>query len=195
MAERFLDGTTVTADSTSVITTFELLATTTNIAVTGATKDTCCASYWRAGAAAPVSIVLTNLATVGAAYSSGGMIELGATSMCGRYRIDTPNAMWASNVDFVELQVWAPGAKPDTKRYAITGGKTIANCVLNQIVEDCGRYTLQQSQSVILSTTSGMSSTSGTVRMTPNGCATRATATIDGSNNRTAVTLTPSAGL
>jgi len=60
-------------------------------------------------------------------------------------------------------------------------------------VEAQGTYTLQQAFSIILSVLAGVTSNSGATISTPNGVATRVAATINGSNERTAMTLTPSA--
>lgn len=47
--------------------------------------------------AGSVQIVLATLASVGAAYSSGGFIEIDATHMPGWYRLDLPNAALATS--------------------------------------------------------------------------------------------------
>jgi hypothetical protein len=64
--------------------------------------------------------------------------------------------------------------------------------IWNEVVETEGSYTAQQVQSIILSVLAGETNTGGTVFRTPNDAATRVSATVDGSNNRTAMTLTPS---
>lgn len=64
--------------------------------------------------------------------------------------------------------------------------------IWNEVVETQGSYTAQQVQSIILSVLAGVTSSGGDVLESPDGVATRVTATIDGSNNRTAMTLTPS---
>jgi hypothetical protein len=68
----------------------------------------------------------------------------------------------------------------------------IANAVKAAVVESQGSYTLQQALSIILSVCAGMTSNGGNTLKTPDGVATRVTATTDGSNNRTAMTLNPS---
>jgi hypothetical protein len=47
--------------------------------------------------------------------------------------------------------------------------------------------------SILLSVLAGVTGTGGTVLKSPNGVATRVTATVNASNERTAMTLTPSA--
>lgn len=60
------------------------------------------------------------------------------------------------------------------------------------LVDTDGTYTLQQAMSVVLAALSGVTSSAGAVIKTPSGSNTRITATIDGSNNRTVMSLTPS---
>jgi hypothetical protein len=64
--------------------------------------------------------------------------------------------------------------------------------IMASVVETQGSYTLQQAISIILSAVAGVSSSGGAVLESPDGVATRISATIDGSNNRTAMSLTPS---
>jgi hypothetical protein len=68
----------------------------------------------------------------------------------------------------------------------------IANAVLATVVESNGSITLKQAVDLILAACAGVTSSGGTVLKDPSGTATRITATIDGSNNRTAMTVTPS---
>jgi hypothetical protein len=60
------------------------------------------------------------------------------------------------------------------------------------VIESEGSITVGQALSAILSACAGVTASGGTVLKSPNGVATRITATVDGSNNRTAMTLTPS---
>ena len=64
--------------------------------------------------------------------------------------------------------------------------------IFNEVCETEGSYTAQQILSVALSVLAGETNTGGTVFRTPNDVATRVSATVDGSNNRTAMALTPS---
>jgi hypothetical protein len=68
----------------------------------------------------------------------------------------------------------------------------IASAVTGSQVEAQGTYTLQQAISVILAVCAGVTSDSGATIASPNGSATRVAATTNGSNERTAMTLTPS---
>lgn len=76
---------------------------------------------------------------------------------------------------------------------AADAGTEIANAVKATVVEAQGNYTLQQALSVILAVLAGQTADNGATLKTPNGAATRVTATIDENNNRTAMTLAPSA--
>lgn len=69
----------------------------------------------------------------------------------------------------------------------------IASAVIAKVVESEGSYTVQQVLSIVLAVCAGRTSNGGNTFATPNNVATRATATTDGSNNRTAMSLTPSA--
>lgn len=68
----------------------------------------------------------------------------------------------------------------------------IATAVMAKVVESEGSYTVQQVLSIVLAVLAGETSNGGNTLSTPNGQATRVTATTDGSNNRTAMSLTPS---
>jgi hypothetical protein len=61
------------------------------------------------------------------------------------------------------------------------------------VIETNGSITVGQALSVILAATAGVTSSGGAVLEDPSGTSTRITATINGSNERTAMTLTPSA--
>lgn len=67
----------------------------------------------------------------------------------------------------------------------------IAIAVGNHEAEGIGHYTYDQIMRVALAALAGVTDTGGTVLRTPDGTTIRITATVDGSNNRTAITLTP----
>ena len=69
---------------------------------------------------------------------------------------------------------------------------TAINEIWAKVVETAGSYTAQQVLSIALSVLAGETNTNGTVFRTPNDTATRVSSTLDASNNRTAMTLTPS---
>lgn len=68
----------------------------------------------------------------------------------------------------------------------------IVSGVLAGVIETNGSVTLKQAVDIILAAVAGVTSSGGTVLRDPSGTSTRITATVDGSNNRTAMTLTPS---
>jgi hypothetical protein len=69
----------------------------------------------------------------------------------------------------------------------------IAAAVGALVCEINGSRTLQQIASILLSACAGVTTTGGAVLKDPSGTSTRISATINGSNERTAITLTPSA--
>lgn len=84
----------------------------------------------------------------------------------------------------------------DLKTDALDSDSLAATAVTDiwaKVVESEASYTAQQAMSIILSVLAGETNTGGTVFRTPNDVSTRVTAVVDGSNNRTTMTLTPSA--
>lgn len=69
---------------------------------------------------------------------------------------------------------------------------SIATQVWSSICESQGSYTAQQVMSLLLSVIAGRTSNGGATFSTPDGAAQRVAATLDASNNRTGMTLTPS---
>lgn len=68
---------------------------------------------------------------------------------------------------------------------------TINNEAEKQIVETAGNITVQQALSVILAIVAGETTSGGTTFRTPDGTAVRVVATVDASNNRTSISITP----
>lgn len=68
----------------------------------------------------------------------------------------------------------------------------ITDDIMAEVVETQGSYTVQQVLSIALAVLAGQTSNSGNTIETPDGVATRVAATTNGSNERTAMTLTPS---
>jgi len=87
---------------------------------------------------------------------------------------------------------FAAGAITDAA-LAVDAETSIAAAVLAGIVETEGSYTLQQVLSVVLSVCAGETSSNGATLLTPNGVATRVSAILNASNERTGITITPSA--
>lgn len=67
----------------------------------------------------------------------------------------------------------------------------IANAVRDLVVESQGSYTLKQALSIILAVVAGVTADGGATIKTPNGVATRVAATVNGSNERTGMVLSP----
>lgn len=65
--------------------------------------------------------------------------------------------------------------------------------VFTGVVEAAGNITLQQAMSILLAANAGVTTDAGATMKTPDGSATRIAGTVNGSNERTAITLTPSA--
>ena len=64
------------------------------------------AYYWRQGGT-PTAITLSDLAAINSAWSSGGVKEADATNMKGSYRLDVPDAAFATGADWVEVDCFA----------------------------------------------------------------------------------------
>ena len=101
--------------------------------------------------------------------------------------VDTPG--------FLQFKLTKSGVRTFVKEIQImpaVTAQTIADTTLATTVETEGTYTLQQVLSITLAVLAGRSTDSGLTFKTPNNNATRVQATVDGSKNRTAMTLSPS---
>lgn len=193
MSDKFVGIDNIIAGTTSVTVFFSLKTTTTGAPTTGKVAVDMTGSYWRQGSTR-TAIAMSDLAAVNSAFSAGGVKEVDATNQPGLYRWDIPDAALATGADWVVCSVKVTGSMAVDIPIAIPTLATWRTTILQKIIEDQGSITVIQALSVILSATAGVSSSGGTVRKTPNGSATRVSATIDASNNRTAITLNPSAG-
>jgi VCBS repeat-containing protein len=117
------------------------------------------------------------------------------------WRGTQPNALVSNRVD-ASVGAIAAGAitaasiatdAVDADAVASDALTEIAAAVWAKVIEVNGSYTAQQAQSIVLAFAAGITSGGGVTIKDPAGTATRIAATIDGSNNRTAMTLTPSA--
>jgi hypothetical protein len=115
-----------------------------------------------------------------------GVAPLGLTSQ----RVNV--LLGACSADVIDANAIAADAIGSSE-LAATAATEIANAVLATVVETEGSYTLKNFASIGLSVMAGRTSNGGNTFATPNNVATRVTATTDGSNNRTAMTLAPSA--
>lgn len=194
MADKFLSPGSIKAGSTSVSLVIELRAGTTGLPITGiAHTDLTSASYLRQGGTR-TDIVLGALAAVDSVYASGGWKELDAVNLPGLYRFDVPDAAIATGADWVIVEV-ADGTTftAHAKMIALPTYASLATAITDDVVEAEGGVTLQQALSVILAALAGVTSGGGLTLKSPNGVATRITATTDASKNRTTMVLTPSA--
>ena len=113
--------------------------------------------------------------------------------MPGLYRLDLPDAAVATGADWAVAQIKVTGCKAARVRLALPTYGLLRDTLFAKVVESAGNYTAQQALSIILAALGGVTTTGGTVLKTPDGSATRIAATINGSNERTAMTVTPSA--
>lgn len=67
----------------------------------------------------------------------------------------------------------------------------IAATILATVAESQGSITVNQILQTLLAACAGVTTTGGTIFKTPNGSATRITAAVNSSNERTSITLTP----
>ena len=188
MADKFLTEGSVKAGTTSVSIPVKLVVESTGAAVTGIVAAGITASYWRQGGLV-VGITETDLAALDSAYSAGGWFE----AVNGLYRLDVPDAAFATGADWVVVTVAEVGTQPFSVKIALPTHATLAASILTTIVETEGSYTVKQALSIILAALGGVTATGGATLKTPNGVSTRIAATINASNERTAMTLTPSA--
>jgi hypothetical protein len=110
MSDKFFGG--IRAGSTSVSIVVHL--TKSGAAVAGLVAADLTMYYFRTGAAAPLVQALSDLVAVNSAFAAGGLKELSAAHAAGDYRLDLPDAMLATGVDFATLNLMPAAAKTDT---------------------------------------------------------------------------------
>lgn len=81
----------------------------------------------------------------------------------------------------------------DAGALATSAVSEITAAIKALVVETAGSYTVGQILSILLSQAAGVTTNGGATFKTPDGVSTRIAGTVNGSNERTAVTLTPSA--
>jgi hypothetical protein len=117
-----------------------------------------------------------------------------------QWRTSTPNTLQSGRVDgylgacasaVIDSTAIAADAIGSSE-LAATAATEIADAVKAAIVESQGSITLQQAMSTMLSALAGVTADGGVTFKSPNGSATRIAATVNASNERTAITLTPS---
>ncbi len=99
----------IVAGTTSYSTEFVLIAASDGTEMAARVAADVTASYWRQGGS-PTSITLSDLAAITSAYASGGMKEASSTLAKGSYRLDVPDAAFATGADWVELNVFCTGS-------------------------------------------------------------------------------------
>lgn len=196
------------AGSTNVRVPVQMFSNTTGAPSSGLLAANVSAYYVREGAL-PIEITVNVDASADAAYTARAWAELFPIAtfpslpvQAGTYYLHTPDDMWvdAAGVDQVMLYVFASGNRVFRREYELHGGPVdaaqrvlIANAIADRVFEVEGSLTFQQMMRILVSASAGVTDTSGTVLKTPNGVKTRITATVNGSNERTAITLTPDA--
>lgn len=117
MSDKMQGG--ILAGSTSVSLPIILRKTSDNTEQTGKVASDMTASYWRQGGIR-VAISLSDLAAVNSAYSSGGVKEVDSTNTPGLYRLDAPDAAFATGADWVVIAVKVAGTYVFFEKYALT---------------------------------------------------------------------------
>lgn len=127
-----------------------------------------------------------NLATVNTAV----VTDIPATIATVNTAVVTTIPATIATVDtVVDLILVDTGTTIPATLAALPAANVVA--ILAAIIEDAPSTTLQQALSLILANSAGITATNGTLIKSPDGVENRIAATIDGSNNRTAMTLTP----
>lgn len=117
MSDKLQGG--IKAGSTSVSLDVVLRLAADGTEKTAAAHSDVTAYYWRQGGS-PTSVTMANLASITAAWSSGGWEEADATNMPGSYRFDPPDAAFATGADWVEISLKVAGCFVFKERFALT---------------------------------------------------------------------------
>lgn len=116
MSNKFAGG--IKAGSTSVSMPVELRKSADSTELTGIVFGGVTAYYTRQGAA-PVSITTQALSLATSAWATGGWKELDGTNAPGLYRLDIPDAAFASGADWVTVTVKVATAFLYVERFAL----------------------------------------------------------------------------
>lgn len=131
-------------------------------------------------------------------YATVGMTAIDATNLPGQYSYAFNTSGLADDEYLLTATtVTASIANAPWHGYLKIGGwvdnvDAQISAIKDQVVEAEGSYTIKQALSVILSAVAGRTTDSGATFKTANNNATRIAATVNASNERTAITLTPS---
>lgn len=121
MADKFSYG--VVSGSTSVRIPFTLFKTADSTAETGKVATDMTAGYWREGGS-PASITLSDLAAINSAYANGGVKEADAANRPGQYRLDVPDAAFATGAEWVSIYVKTSASNFDVTIPLVTNSPT-----------------------------------------------------------------------
>lgn len=97
---------------------FELVDSTTGLPKTGIVYTDVTGSYVRTRSAR-VAITMATLASASAAWSSGGFVEVDATNQPGIYRLDVPDAAFATGVTGLVVTVKATGCRTQSRGFVL----------------------------------------------------------------------------
>lgn len=117
MADKLQGG--VLAGSVDLSTAIVLRKTADSTEQTGKLAADMTLSYWRQGGVR-VAVTASDLAAVNSAHSDGGVKEVDATNMPGAYRVDWPDAAFATGADWVVLTVKVASTYVFHERYSLT---------------------------------------------------------------------------
>jgi hypothetical protein len=110
----------------------------------------------------------------------------------GGTKVATVDRAWAITPDATSEYIMSTQGPAYINGVSNAVTNVLRDAISDDIVEVQGNYTMQQVLSSIFAACCGRSSNGNTTFSTPNNAATRIFASVDSSNNRTAVTLTPS---
>lgn len=131
------------ASATSVSLPLEIRKAADGTAFTGLVYNTSglTAAYWRQGGS-PVSITLASLSGPSNSWGSGGFCEVSSSSNPGVYRLDVPDAAFATGADWVQVSIVLAGASPCNFMYALeTKGCSDLNDIAATAIVSAGAIT------------------------------------------------------
>ena len=144
--------------------------------------------YWREGAAALAALTESDLATLDAAHADGGMLHIDD----GYYRVDIPDAAFATGADFVLIGGAATGMVvigETCQLMAVPADVTAGNALPDSYSADGAQPTLAQAILEIRQFLfeRAVSGTTVTVKK-PNGSSSAMTFTLDNNASPTSIT-------
>ena len=179
-----------TIDYNSTDVTINFYFTNGQIPLTGIVYNTsglaCCYIRERS---VPVTVTLTGV-TVTGTHIDGGFVEISNNSVPGLYRVDLPDAVFTSGVNFSIVQF--TGAEIATPPFEIPIVQNIADNILTKSNSIETSYSVRDAIRLILSSTSanltGASGVGNTIYIRDiNNTKNRITASVDSSGNRNSI--------